>query len=74
MSRRRGEEGKVVLRVRVSPLGTPLAVAIKESSGYLPLDEAARAAVEKWRFVPARRGDDAVESTVLVPLNFTLNS
>jgi protein TonB len=74
MSRRQGEEGKVVLRVRVSAQGTSLAVDIKQSSGFTRLDEAARAAVEKWRFVPARQGSEAVESSVLVPLNFTLDN
>lgn len=74
MSRRQGEEGKVVLRVRVSAQGTSLAVDIKQSSGYPRLDAAARAAVEKWRFVAARQGSDAVESTVLVPLSFTLDN
>ena len=74
MSRRQGEEGKVVLRVRVSAQGTSLAVEIKQSSGFSRLDEAARSAVEKWRFVPARQGSEAVESSVLVPLNFTLDN
>jgi len=74
MSRRQSEEGKVVLRVRVSAQGTALAVDIKQSSGYSRLDEAARAAVEKWRFVPARQGAESIESSVLVPLNFTLDN
>jgi protein TonB len=72
LSRRLGEEGKVVLRVRVSAQGASLNVALKQSSGYLRLDEAARAAVEQWRFVPARQGSEALESTVLVPLHFAL--
>ncbi|HNH24426.1 MAG TPA: energy transducer TonB, partial [Accumulibacter sp.] len=38
------------------------------------LDDAARAAVEHWRFVPARRGNDAVESSVLVPIQFDLRT
>lgn len=74
ISRRLGEEGKVVLRVRVSAQGASLAVEIKQSSGFPRLDAAARAAVEKWRFVPARQGSEAVEATVLVPLNFTLDN
>lgn len=74
MSRRQGEEGKVVLRVRVSAQGASLGVEIKQSSGHARLDEAARAAVEKWRFVPARQGSEAVESSVLVPLTFTLDN
>lgn len=74
MSRRLSEEGKVVLRVRVSSQGASLVVEIKQSSGFARLDAAARAAVEKWRFVPARQGSEAVEATVLVPLNFTLDN
>lgn len=71
-SRRLGEEGKVVLRVKVSPGGTPAAVEVKQSSGFARLDEAAKSAVEHWRFVPARRGDEAVESWVSVPIVFSL--
>jgi periplasmic protein TonB len=74
LSRRMGEEGKVVLRVHVSAQGISLQVDIKQSSGYPRLDEAGRAAVEKWHFVPARQGSDTVEATVLVPLHFTLDS
>ncbi|HEX5802946.1 MAG TPA: energy transducer TonB [Azospira sp.] len=74
MSRRQNEEGKVVLRVRVSAQGLPLAVEVRQSSGFARLDEAARKAVERWRFVPARQGDEAIESSVLVPLNFTLSN
>ncbi|MBI2308139.1 MAG: energy transducer TonB [Rhodocyclales bacterium] len=74
LSRRQGEEGKVVLRVRVSRDGLPLAVDIKQSSGFARLDDAARSAVERWRFVPARQGEQAIESSVLVPLNFTLSN
>lgn len=74
MSRRLGEEGKVLLRVRVSTQGLPLSVDIRQSSGYSRLDEAARAAVEKWRFVPAQQGSEAIEATVLVPLAFALDN
>ena len=31
-----------------------------------------REAVARWRFVPARRGDSAIESWVLVPIVFKL--
>ncbi|HPP47682.1 MAG TPA: TonB family protein, partial [Accumulibacter sp.] len=72
-ARRLGQEGRVLLRVRVSAQGTPLAIDIRQSSGFPRLDEAARSAVAHWRFVPARRGDEAVESSVLVPLQFRLD-
>jgi protein TonB len=72
-SRRLGEEGKVMLRVRVTPAGLPAAVDIEKSSRFERLDEAARQAVARWRFVPARRGDEAVESSVIVPIVFRLS-
>lgn len=73
-SRRLGEEGKVVLRVRVSAAGTAAAIEIRQSSGYDRLDDSARAAVEHWRFVPAKRGGEPIESWVLVPIVFSLQS
>ncbi len=73
-SRRQGEEGKVLLRVHVSSAGTALEVALKDSSGYPRLDAAARDAVQAWRFVPARRGDEPIESWVVVPIVFKLDS
>ena len=71
-SRRNGEEGKVFLRVRVSADGSALELEIKQSSGFPRLDGAARDAVAKWRFIPARRGDEAIESWVTVPVVFAL--
>lgn len=71
-SRRNGEEGKVMLRVRVGSEGAAQEVEIKQSSGFPRLDNAAREAVAKWRFIPARRGDEAMESWVTVPITFAL--
>ena len=72
LSRRLREEGQVTLRVLVSPDGQPAQVELRTSSGSDRLDRAAREAVARWRFVPARRGDIAVESWVLVPIVFKL--
>jgi protein TonB len=72
-SRRLGEEGRVVLRVAVSSDGRPVAVDVERSSNFERLDEAARQAVVRWRFLPARRGNEAVDSAVLVPLVFRLD-
>lgn len=72
LSRRLGEEGKVILRVLVSPGGTAETVEIKTSSGSPRLDEAAAGTVRQWRFVPARRGETALQSWVLVPIIFKL--
>lgn len=73
MSRRLGEEGRVLLRVRVGADGHPVAVDVDRSSGFERLDEAARRAVGNWRFVPARRGDEPVEGSVRVPVVFRLD-
>jgi len=73
LSRRLGEEGKVLLRVRVGADGHPVAVDVERSSKFERLDEAARRAVGSWRFVPARRGDEPVEGSVSVPVVFRLD-
>lgn len=72
MSRRLGEEGKVLLKVRVSTDGRPLAVDLEKTSNFNRLDEAALDVVKRWRFVPAKRGDEAIEASVIVPLVFRL--
>lgn len=75
ISRRMGEEGRVMLRVHVGADGKPLEVTIAKSSGYPRLDDVARDTVlRSWRFVPARQGDQAVAGTVRVPIDFTLDS
>lgn len=74
LSRRLGEEGKVLLRVLVTPQGTAETVQIKTSSGSTRLDESAQATVARWRFVPARQGEQAVSSWVLVPIIFKLEN
>jgi periplasmic protein TonB len=72
MARRLNEQGRVVLGVYVTPEGTPQSVEVRASSGYPRLDRAAREAVAKWRFVPARQGEQAVGAWVLVPITFVL--
>lgn len=73
-SRRFNEEGSVLLRVLVSAGGSPLRVEVRQGSGYRRLDEAAREAVARWRFVPARLGAEPVEAWVEVPVEFSLAS
>lgn len=71
-SRRRGEQGRVLLQVQVNARGLPEQVEIHEGSGYARLDAAAREAVQRWRFVPARRGGEAIAASVLVPILFQM--
>ncbi|NTV72185.1 MAG: energy transducer TonB [Azonexaceae bacterium] len=72
LARRMGEEGRVLLRVLVTPQGTAESVEIKTSSGSDRLDDSAQRTVRNWKFIPARRGDSAVQSWVLVPIIFKL--
>lgn len=72
ISRRLGEQGRVLLRVEVSASGDPLAVLVHQGSGFSRLDQSAVDAVRAWRFVPARRGQQAVTEWVVVPVVFSL--
>ncbi len=74
MARRNGEEGRVQISVRVSAQGRAEQVEVRHSSGYARLDEAALSTVRQWRFVPARRGEEAVAASVLVPIVFRLEN
>lgn len=71
-ARLRGQYGRVVLRVEVSPSGDAETVQVAESSGYDILDRAAADAVKQWRFIPARRNGSAVAAMVHVPVRFAL--
>jgi protein TonB len=73
MARRRSLEGKVVLKVQVLASGQPGQMQVETGSGHEMLDEAALETVRHWRFVPAKRGDKAVDSWVRVPIVFKLS-
>lgn len=73
LAKRAGEEGRVILKVLVSPEGRPDSVEISKGSGFERLDTAALNAVKQWRFVPARKGEKTISAFVMVPLAFTLN-
>lgn len=72
LSRRFGEEGRVMLRVLVDAQGRPQVVEVGRSSGFARLDQAAVQAVERWHFVPAQRGGQTVSEWVVVPIVFSL--
>jgi len=72
-ARRLGMEGVVLLDVLVAPDGSAADVRVRRSSGFPLLDESALTTVrQRWRFIPARRGDTPVESRVTVPIRFRL--
>ncbi len=74
VSRRLREEGRVTLRVFVDAQGLPARIELRTSSGYERLDHIALETVRQWKFVPARRGDEAISAWVLVPISFSLRS
>ncbi len=73
ISRKRDEEGVVVLRAAVSPGGRTLSVEVWQSSGFYRLDDAALDAARRWQFEPAQHAGLPVESLVEVPVRFHLN-
>lgn len=74
VAQRRGWAGVVVLRVKVGSQGEPIALAVATSSGYAVLDEAAIRQVQRWRFRPAKRQGHPVIASVLVPIQFKLET
>ena len=71
-SRANNEEGQVILRVYVDSKGNARKVETHTSSGYRRLDKAAKKAVRKWKFQPARVAGVISEGVALVPVTFVL--
>ena len=71
-ARQRGEQGDVVLEIRVNAEGTVDDVKVAVSSGFAELDEAAVRAAKAAKFSPARSGHDPVASTARLKLSFKL--
>lgn len=71
-ARRQGIQGTTLLRVFVASDGRVTDVGVERTAGHADLDEAAAEAVRRWRFDPARRGDEPVGMWVLLPVEFRL--
>lgn len=74
VARRMGQEGSVLLRVRVDALGRAEAVEVARTSGYSVLDAAAMNAVRGWRFVPAQAEGRAIAAWVTFTVTFKLTT
>jgi protein TonB len=72
LSRRLGEQGRVMVRVFVETSGTPSRVELARSSGFERLDKAAMDTVMRWRFAPGKVGGEAKAMWVNVPINWVL--
>ena len=71
-SRRLGEQGLVMLRVRVGVDGLPRQVSLQRSSGYARLDEQAMSAMKQARFEPQTDNGAPIEWIVVAPLQYEI--
>jgi TonB family protein len=70
--RRQGITGTTLLLFEVLANGRVGEVQIERSAGHSDLDEAAAEAIKKWRFEPARRGNQPVAVWLRMPVRFVL--
>ena len=73
-SRRRGQEGTVMLELRVDANGRVVDVRVTESSGFSALDAAAVETLREWRFRPAQRGGMPVAGSITTAVHFRLET
>lgn len=71
-SRRRHEEGVVLISAAIDSSGRVKSLDISKSSGFSLLDESAISAVRNWKFKPARFAGIAIDSSVEIPVRFSL--
>ncbi len=72
LSRRMGEQGRVVVRVLIGADGNAQRAEVRTSSGFERLDQAAIQTVLRWRYVPGKRGGVPEAMWFNVPINFVL--
>ena len=73
-SRRKREQGTVVLTLTLGLDGAVDSIAISQSSGFARLDKAARDAVKGWRWKPMIRDGQPVQVRGVVEIPFILRS
>ena len=71
--RERGEEGNVTLEFEIDARGVVSSVLVMESCGFPDLENAAKAAVKKARFEPAKRDGRSVPDKARITLEFKLD-
>ena len=73
LSRRLGEQGKVVIRVLIGADGKAQQAQVHSSSGFDRLDQAGLQTVLKWHFEPGKRGGIPEAMWFNVPLIFKMD-
>lgn len=74
LSRRVGEQGRVLLNVYILADGSVGQIELRQTSGYERLDKAAVDTVRNWRYVPAHRGSEAIAYWYIQPITFSLDN
>ena len=72
LSKRLGEQGKVVVRTLIGTDGRAQEVQLQQSSGFERLDQAALTAARQWRYVPGKRDGVPQAMWFNVPITFQL--
>ena len=72
LSKRLGEQGKVLVRVFIETDGSASKAEIAQSSGFDRLDQTALDTVRRWRYVPGKRAGVPEAMWFNVPINFVL--
>lgn len=72
LSKRLGEQGRVMVRVFIEVDGTASRAEIRQSSGFERLDQTALQTVQRWRYVPGKRAGVPEAMWFNVPINFVL--
>jgi protein TonB len=72
LSKRMGEQGRVVVRTLIGTDGHAQDVQLHQSSGFDRLDQAALNAARQWRYVPGKRDGVPQAMWFNVPFTFQL--
>ena len=72
MSKRLGEQGRVVVRAFIQLDGTASRAEVLRSSGFERLDQTAVQTVLRWRYVPGKRAGVPEAMWFNIPINFVL--
>jgi protein TonB len=73
LSKRLGEQGKVIVRVFIDTTGMATQAEIRRSSGYERLDQTALQTVMRWRYVPGKRNGVPEAMWFNIPIDFVLD-
>lgn len=72
MSQRRGEQGRVLIRVLIAADGSVLNASVQQSSGHDRLDQSALKAARSARFKPYTENGIAYKALADIPFDFVL--